>query len=521
MSDWQNTQDGLATDDPADERHSSRPNLGRRLVAAGRMVFGRQIPKPDQQPAPTQEETGLGRRIMALFSLVFAPLFWILRLVAHALKPILPQGLYARSLLIIITPVVILQSVVAFVFMERHWELVTERLSQAVTRDIAAVIEMVETFPDNEQDQAEIIRIARDALDLNVAFLPDAALPATLPKPFFDLLDRTLSQEISEQIERPFWIDTIGRSNLVEVRVQLSDGKVLRVFARRSQTYASNSHIFLVWMTGASMVLLIVAVLFLRNQIRPVLRLADAADRFGRGQSVDEAMTLRGAREIRRATVAFWRMRERIERHVDQRTAMLSGVSHDLRTILTRFRLELALLKDEEAAQSMRQDVDEMQAMLEGYLAFAKGDDGELSVDSDVQAILQSVVGNTNRDENRLTLFYKGQAEASVKPLAFKRLMTNLVNNALRHGQNVTMAAKRTSDALVITVDDDGPGIPADKREDVFRPFFRLDEARNLDESGTGLGLAIARDIAHAHGGDIALETSEQGGLRAIVTLPA
>lgn len=476
------------------------------------------------QPFARALRHALGRLLAPLkkpFLLIYKVLSWLGKKLTHFLKPVLPQGLYARSLLIIITPVVILQSVVAFVFMERHWELVTERLSQAVTRDIAGVIEMVESFPDDDANRTEIIRIARDALDLNVAFLPDTGLPTALPKPFFDLLDRTLSQAISRRLERPFWIDTVGRSSLVEVRVLLDDGEVLRVFARRNQAYASNSHIFLMWMTGTSLVLLIVAVLFLRNQIRPVLKLADDADRFGRGQEVQEGMQLRGAREIRQATIAFWRMRERIERHVDQRTAMLSGVSHDLRTILTRFKLELALLDDENAAASMKQDVDEMQAMLEGYLAFARGDDGEMSTQSDVYAILQAIEQTAGKPGQSLKLSFDGVHEASVKPLAFKRLVMNLVNNALRHADGVEVHAKRTDERLIITVDDNGPGIPEDKREDVFRPFFRLDEARNLDESGTGLGLAIARDIARAHGGDITLETSPLGGLRAKISIPA
>jgi two-component system osmolarity sensor histidine kinase EnvZ len=232
-------------------------------------------------------------------------------------------------------------------------------------------------------------------------------------------------------------------------------------------------------------------------------------------------MNLRGAREIRRATIAFWRMRERIERHVDQRTAMLSGVSHDLRTILTRFKLELALLEDESAATSMKRDVDEMQAMLEGYLAFARGDDGEVSTQCNVYAILQEVETSAGKPDQSLTLTYDGDHEASVKPLAFKRLVMNLVNNALRHADRVDLHGKRSDQHLTILIDDDGPGIPEAKREDVFRPFYRLDEARNLDESGTGLGLAIARDIARAHGGDITLETSPLGGLRAKITLPA
>lgn len=522
MADWQETHQDSNTDAPSQKADGQTRRTPWSLMA-GFITRARQV--LSAIPAFFQPALDVVKRllkpawkpILATVSL----LSWLGKRIAHFLKPVLPQGLYARSLLIIITPVVILQSVVAFVFMERHWELVTERLSQAVTRDIDAVIEMVETFPDDDANRTEIIRIARDALDLNVAFLPDTTLPTALPKPFFDLLDRTLSQEISRRLDRPFWIDTIGRSSLVEVRVLLGDGEVLRVFARRNQTYASNSHIFLIWMTGTSLVLLIVAVLFLRNQIRPVLKLAEDADRFGRGQEVQEGMNLRGAREVRRATIAFWRMRERIERHVDQRTAMLSGVSHDLRTILTRFKLELALLDDESAAASMKHDVDEMQAMLEGYLAFARGDDGEVSTQSDVHAILQAIEASAGRPDQSLEFSFEGPHEASVKPLAFKRLVMNLVNNALRHADTVKLHGERTDEHLTVTVDDNGPGIPEDKREDVFRPFFRLDEARNLDESGTGLGLAIARDIARAHGGDITLETSPLGGLRAHIAIPA
>lgn len=534
MADWQKTHQDTNDDAPAQESGSeagsgapiTTPNAAGRTLWSDLAGFSASVGEMLAAiPALFRPLTNTFKRLLSPvwkpIIAFFSMLSWLGKKIARFLKPVLPQGLYARSLLIIITPVVILQSVVAFVFMERHWELVTERLSQAVTRDIAAVIEMVETFPSDDANRTEIIRIARDALDLNVAFLPDTTLPNALPKPFFDLLDRTLSQAISRRLERPFWIDTVGRSSLVEVRVLIGDGEVLRVFARRNQTYASNSHIFLIWMTGTSLVLLIVAILFLRNQIRPVLRLAEDADRFGRGQEVSEGMNLRGAREIRRATIAFWRMRERIERHVDQRTAMLSGVSHDLRTILTRFKLELALLDDESAAASMKRDVDEMQAMLEGYLAFARGDDGEMSTQCDVYAILQAIESSAGRPDQTLTLTYEGDHEASVKPLAFKRLVMNLVNNALRHADTVQLHGKRGEEHLTICIDDNGPGIPQDKREEVFRPFFRLDEARNLDESGTGLGLAIARDIARAHGGDIILETSALGGLQAKITLPA
>jgi len=260
---------------------------------------------------------------------------------ARWLASVLPKGLYARSLIIIIAPVVLLQSVIAYVFMERHWQLVTRRLSSAVTADIAALIDVYETYPQDRQAET-LSRIASERLGLDLDVLPDATLPPPGPKPFFSILDEALSDEISRQIKRPFWIDTVGRSNLIEVRVQLDNNAVMRVMARRSQAYASNSHIFLLWMGGSSLVLLSVAILILRNQIRPILRLAEAAESFGKGREIE--FRPRGAREVRQAGHAFLEMKRRIERAIEQRTAMLNGVSHDLRTILTRFRLSLALL---------------------------------------------------------------------------------------------------------------------------------------------------------------------------------
>ncbi|MBN9063915.1 MAG: two-component sensor histidine kinase [Rhizobiales bacterium 65-9] len=436
---------------------------------------------------------------------------------AFALKRWLPKGLYARSLLIIIIPMVLLQSVVAYVFMERHYQLVTRRLSQAVTQDIAALIDFYEAFPG--QDKAEIIsQIAQSKLFLDVDFLPPSPLPAPGPKPFFSILDQTLSEEISRSVKRPFWIDTVGRSSFVEIRIQLENA-TMRVIARRSQTYASNSHIFLVWMVSTSLVLLGVAILFLRNQIRPILRLAEAAEAFGKGRDI--AFRPRGAREVRNAGRAFLEMKMRVERAIEQRTAMLNGVSHDLRTILTRFKLSLALMPNTPEAQDLKRDTDEMGRMLEAYLAFARGDAGEPAAPTDIRALLEELKSDTERQGHATAIEISGDPTVIVRPNAFKRLLSNLVGNAARHGERITINAAHAGRWLTVTIDDDGPGIPADKRDDVFKPFFRLDEARNQDEGGTGLGLAIARDIARGHGGDIALADSPLGGLRASVRVPA
>ena len=429
----------------------------------------------------------------------------------------LPKGLYQRALLIIILPMVVLQSVVAYVFLERHYNLVTQRLSAGVVADIATLIDVYRTYPQGA-DSAQLRRIAQEKLGLVVDFLPVNDLPPPGPKPFFSLVDQALSEEIRKQVARPFWIDTVGRSALVEIRIKL-DNAVIRVFAPRSAAYASNSHIFLGWMVGTSLVLITVAVMFLRNQIRPILRLADAAESFGKGREVPNFRP-RGAREVRRAAFAFLEMKSRIERAIEQRTAMLAGVSHDLRTILTRFKLELVLLGEAPEIEAMKKDVDEMARMLEAYLAFARGDSGEQSAPTDMAAFLDELKADAERNGHKTTVTFHGHPIVTVRPNAFKRCIDNLVSNAARHAHTISITGHRDHRWLTVTVDDDGPGIPPQMREEVFKPFLRLDDARNQDEGGTGLGLAIARDIARSHGGDIMLSDSPLGGLRAAARVP-
>jgi two-component system osmolarity sensor histidine kinase EnvZ len=433
------------------------------------------------------------------------------------LKGLMPKGLYARALLIIIVPMVVLQSVVAFMFMERHYNLVTQRLSAGVVSDIATLIEVYKGYPQ-DADHAQLRRIAQEKLGLVVDFLPVNDLPPPGPKPFFSLVDQALSEEVRRQIGRPFWIDTVGRSALLEIRIKL-DNAVMRVFAPRGAAYVSNSHIFLAWMVGTSLVLITVAVLFLRNQIRPILRLADAAESFGKGREVPDFRP-RGAREVRRAALAFIEMKRRIERAIEQRTTMLAGVSHDLRTILTRFKLELALIGDSPEVDAMKKDVDEMARMLEAYLAFARGDSGEQSAPTDMGAFLEELKTDAERNGHRSSVTFHGHPIVTVRPAAFKRCLGNLVSNAARHAPSISITGYRDHRWLTVTVDDDGPGIAPHLREEVFKPFLRLDDARNQDEGGTGLGLAIARDIARSHGGDIMLSDSPLGGLRATVRVP-
>jgi two-component system osmolarity sensor histidine kinase EnvZ len=440
--------------------------------------------------------------------------------IAKMLGDLAPKGLYARALIIIIAPIVLLESVVAFAFMERHWNQVTRRLSEATARDMAAVVDLYQAGA--YADENRLVDLAQNRFGLSLTVMAPGKLPPTQPKPFFDLLDRALSEEISTHIKRPFWIDTVGNLRHVEIRVNLNNA-ILRFTAPRALTYASNSHIFLMWMVGTSVVLLTVAILFLRNQIRPVLRLAEAADEFGKGRPIPQDFRPRGAREVRQAAQAFLEMRDRIKHHVEQRTTMLAGVSHDLRTVLTRFKLELALLGNSREVAALQNDVKEMQHMLEDYLAFAKGDGGEEAAPTDIRELLEEVQDECEHIGTPIEVRMRNPRRRLVLPLkrqAFKRAVTNLVTNAARFGDTVVIRAGAEEDWLRIEVDDDGPGIPPGERDNVFRPFYRIDDARNQDTGNSGLGLAIARDIVHGHGGDIALDTSSMGGLRAIIRAP-
>ncbi len=441
------------------------------------------------------------------------------RRAARSVAEMLPKGLYGRSLLIVIVPMVLLQTAVTFAFMQHHWELVTRRLSEAVARDVGALTDLYQKLPPGEDD-AFLANLASERFRMDATLLPVGPLPPVMPRSFYGALDpltRILPSEIRKQVAQPFWLDTVGRSGLMEIRVDLG-GRVLRLVTRRALAYEPNAHIFVLWMLGAMIVLLTVAIIFLRNQIRPILRLARAAEDFGKGRDLD--FSPHGAREVRQAGHAFIQMKRRIERATEQRTAMLNGVSHDLRTMLTRFKLSLALLDNSADSELLQKDVDEMGQMLEGYLAFARGDAGESTSRINIGSILEDLRADSERHGAELGVETRGDLDIRVRPMAMKRCVGNLVANAQRHADRVRVSATREAQFVSIVVDDDGTGIAPAHREDVFRPFYRLDEARNQDEGGAGLGLAIARDIARSHGGEITLSDSPMGGLRAAVRIP-
>ena len=429
----------------------------------------------------------------------------------------LPSGLLGRSLLIIVLPMLILMAVLTGVFMDRHWAMVTDRLSTAVTRDIGALVAVAE-MPLGEQEKQTVLARVAAPLALNVELLPPGQIGRSSVD-FVDIVHRMLGEKLATQIHRPFAIRTHDDGQEIEVRLALTDA-TLRVWFQRSLAYATNWHFFLVWMASTALVLILISVIFIRNQIKPIQRLADAADAIGRGQLALE-FSPSGAREVRKAAHAFIGMRRRIERQIEQRTTMLAGVSHDLRTILTRFKLELALQPEMEESAAMRADVSEMEAMLNAYLDFARGDVDEPAQEVDLDGLLTASARSFDDGRADIGVEASGCQPVVVRPTAFRRLVDNIVSNAVRYGGgHVFIRVEQREGWTSIMVDDDGAGIPDDEREAVFRAFYRRDEARNQDIPGTGLGLSIARDVARSHGGEISLAVSPEGGLRVIVRLP-
>ena len=436
------------------------------------------------------------------------------------LKTYMPTGLFPRSLLIIVMPVVVTQIVVAFVFMERHWSTVTQRLSRAVVSDIAMLVDL--RMREQGGDGELLSQMAGDAFSMSVAFLPGESLPNAGETPVVALLHQSLSQELNQQVGRAFWIDTETYENYVDIRVLLP-GEVMRVLAQRKRVYATNTHIFMIWMVGTSVILLMVSGVFLRNQIRPIQRLAEAAEEFGKGRDMPNFRPA-GASEVRSAASSFIEMRDRIERQIEQRTTMLAGVSHDLRTPLTRLKLQLAMLPEGPEIEELNTDIIEMEDMLDDYLAFARGYQGETASETSLKLFLEQIHHDAERRWPNVQIRLTDLIEQSVslKSNAFRRCVNNLINNACGHAAVVHLAArlKEGGDIVLVTIDDNGLGIPENRLEEVFRPFYRLDDARNAQTGGTGLGLAIARDVARGHGGDIILSKSALGGLRAEISLP-
>ncbi len=434
------------------------------------------------------------------------------------LKRRLPTTLWGRSLLIIVLPILIMQGAVTWAFFDAHWQQVTSRLSEGLAGDIAWASESYRDDPTPE-NLAIIADRAERSMQLSVAFRPGDTLPDEQSRGPLGVIDRTMEASLASRLDQPFWFSTTNYPAYVDIQVQ-QPGGVLRIIAPRERAVATQAHIFVLWLMIATVLLMSVAILFIRNQVRAIERLAEAAEAFGRGE-LSPRFKPHGAREVRQAATAFLAMRDRIQRHIEQRTALLASVSHDLRTPLTRLRLELALAPPFKRASAMHGDLDEMEHMIDEYLAFARGEAGEAPQTVIIADLLSTAAEDVRRAGSEAEVVVPADLSASLRPLAIKRALTNLAGNAASHGEHVRLSARPlTSGGLEITVDDDGPGIPEEMHDEAFRPFSRLDESRNQNRKGVGLGLAIARDVARGHGGDITLARSDLGGLRAIIRLP-
>lgn len=438
---------------------------------------------------------------------------------------LVPRSLFGRSLLIVVAPVVVLQVLLTVVFYNRHWDAVTRWLATGVAGEVALLADQLEATSDPEARRT-LMDQARRRLDLRLSLEPggrleSAARAAGLDRGLLQHIDNKILEAFSEAIERPFLVDLRpADTERIAVYVELRDG-LLRVLSSRKRVTATTTGLLLAWMVGASVVLLLIAIHFTRLQVRPIRRLARAVESFGKGRDPGPFRP-QGAAEVRAAARAFNQMRERINRFVAQRTEMLAAVSHDLRTPLTRMRLELELLGEggDPALADLKADVAEMAQLVEDYLAFARGEAREAIEPTPLAPILQSMRERAERAGVEAELAVDPDITLPVRPLAFRRCLANLVDNACRHGRWVGISARQGGQHVEIAVEDDGPGIPEAQRERVLQPFVRLDQSRSRETGGSGLGLAIARDTVLGHGGELSLHASSRGGLKALVRLP-
>ncbi|MED5395491.1 MAG: ATP-binding protein [Pseudomonadota bacterium] len=436
--------------------------------------------------------------------------------ISYIVKRCLPKSLLGRSLLIIVMPLVLLQLVSGIIFFESHWDKVTLRLARSVAGDIAAIISLMRESPDSA-DHVRAFELAAAHMNMTATLEAAAVLPKE-PPVGRDLMERMLIRALRDHVRKPFQIDTNSRPRHVVIDVQLTDN-VLRIVTSRKRLFSTTAYVFVIWMIGTSLILFAVATIFMRNQVKPVSRLAVAADNLGKGREAP-AFKPEGATEVRQAAAAFLVMQERISRQIAQRTDMLAGVSHDLRTPLTRMKLQLEMLGDEDAFLDLKSDITEMEHMLDGYLAFARGEGAEQQQPTNLSALLEETAAQARRKGSVIDLHTESDIMVSLRPAAFKRCVTNLVDNATRYAEHVSVHVGKRGDSVEITIDDDGPGITETERANVFSPFYRVEGSRNPGTGGVGLGLTIARDVIRGHGGDIGLSDSPNGGLRASVRIP-
>jgi two-component system osmolarity sensor histidine kinase EnvZ len=427
-------------------------------------------------------------------------------------KKIIPSSLLGRSLIIVFAPILILVVLTTFIFYQTSWSIISKRLAQSVVADINVIVKLID-----QNLKPEAIQIAKKDFKMDVIYKKDTDLNPLSFRPQRGILTRRLQQSL-EELERPFFYDLSNLEKGAAIAIQLNND-LLIISVHKDRLYNESAFVFLLWMFFASLILLLLSYLFMKGQIRPLKRLAIIAETFGRGLDAPE-LKGSGSLEIRQTTNAFNQMRTRIKRFIKQRTDMLAGVSHDLRTPLTRMKLQLSLMKDDDAKKELEYDIKEMTAMLNSYVSFVRGETPETIENIQLNNLIKNICQNLDREKYEITETYSRKIDTSGRPLQIKRAIQNILDNARRYASKIQIDVSANNDECFISISDNGPGIPEKNYEDVFKPFFTLDPSRNKMKGESGLGMTIARDIIRSHGGDIKLSPSSIGGLKTVINLP-
>ena len=431
---------------------------------------------------------------------------------SNYLKKILPKQLFYRSLIIVAAPIIIMQITISIVFFDSLWIKTKKGMARALVNEIATFID---TYENENNDKEQIIKLFENHLQFNIKYETNKNFPDIFTERWFSPIDRSLRRELKSQ-NFNYWFDTTGYKNLIDLKLKYKNG-YFQFFIPRERLTTTPVRLFALWITLPAVLVIFIAILFLKNQTRPITKLAEASEKFGKGEDVEDYRPS-GALEIRKAGLEFDRMRKRILRHLNQRSEMLSGISHDLRTPLTRIKLQLAFIKDKEITNKLSRDVDEMEKMLNEYLQFSRSNFTEKSEKFNLSELIMSIV---KKYENKNILVdQKTEVFFSGRKNLIQRSLNNLLDNAINFSKNIKVTQQKIKRSILILVEDDGPGIPSSEYENVFKPFYKVDKSRNQTRSGVGLGLSIASDIVRSHGGNIELGKSEMGGLKIKIVLP-
>ena len=431
----------------------------------------------------------------------------------NIIKKILPKGLFYRSLIIVATPIILLQIIITVVFFDSLWI----KANKGMTRSLVGEVKTLVDVYKSEQEQKNIILdLYNKNFDFAVTFKKNEIFPEKNDERWYSPMDRSLRRELKPAFGNLYWFDTTSYKEVVELRIKYKNG-FLQIFFPKYKISPSSARIFALWITLPGLLLIMIAIVFLKNQTRQIVKLAKAAESFGKGEFIKEFRPS-GAKEIRQAAYEFDKMRKRITIQLHQRSEMLSGISHDLRTPLTRLKLQLSFLNQQDLAKKMGDDIEEMERMLNEYLEFARYQKNEETETANINDVIKNI--EEKYQDNKININLEENLKINMRLNSFKRCIMNLIDNGLSYGKKVEIVSKKTLNNIIIFVDDDGPGIPEKEHQNVMKPFYRIDKSRGQNKAGVGLGLSIASDIIRSHGGNISLEKSPLNGLRVKVSLP-